>query len=114
MKAIYKMNFNCGRQGSLQGTFVAKKEHVKILVDNKIEVYFGEVLGKHSEVYGSIEPEEIEMVSDDEKTVELFITNNLSSGYNPFEYPSINFEHEGIDDIEDMELLKICEIISNN
>lgn len=48
MKAIYKMDCDCGRMGSLQGVFIAEKEHVTVLLKKKIEVYFGEVLGKHS------------------------------------------------------------------
>lgn len=54
-KAIFKMNLDAGRQGSLEGIFSAEKEHVKILVEQEIEVYFGEVLGKHSEIHGTVE-----------------------------------------------------------
>lgn len=50
MKAIYKLNADYGRNGNLTGVFIAEKEHVAVLLENKIEVYFGEVLGKHSEI----------------------------------------------------------------
>jgi hypothetical protein len=50
MKAIYRMDIDCGRNGNLTGVFIADKDHVKILLEKKIEIYFGEVLGKHSEI----------------------------------------------------------------
>lgn len=93
-KAVYKLNVDFGRQGSLEGVFVADKSHVKTLIDEKIEVYFGEVLGKHSDIYGSIDPGEIEFVSDNEKVVELFESHNLSTGHDPFYETSINFDFE--------------------
>lgn len=102
-KAIYKLNFDCGRQGSLTGTFVAEKKWVDVLVKHQIEVYWGEVLGKHSEVYGPITDPEITMVSDDPATVKTFEDNELSSGYNPFEYDSLN---GGTVEYEVLEIIK--------
>jgi len=84
MKAIYKMNFDCGRSGNLYGIFVAEKDKMNDLIGT--EIYFGEVLGKHSEVCGPLTDEEIELVTDDEAVVELFVKHDLSSGYNPFWY----------------------------
>jgi hypothetical protein len=92
VKAIYKMNFDYGRSGSLEGVFVAEKEHVKILVDKKIEIYFGEVLGKHSEVVGIVTESEIKMISDNPEVVEIFEKHDLSSGYNPFGYSAVSSE----------------------
>lgn len=51
MKAIYKMDCDCGRMGSLQGVFIAEKEHVTVLLKQKIEASFGAVLGKHSSIF---------------------------------------------------------------
>lgn len=45
MKALFKMDFDCGRMGNLEGVFIADTEDVEYLVNNKISVYFGEVLG---------------------------------------------------------------------
>ena len=39
------MDFDCGRMGNLEGVFIADTEDVEYLVNNKISVYFGEVLG---------------------------------------------------------------------
>lgn len=66
MKAIYKMDCDCGRNGSLSGVFIAEKEHVVVLIEKKIEV-----LGKHSEIYGALNADEIKMVSDNPEHVQL-------------------------------------------
>jgi len=88
MKGIYKFNFDCGRSGSLEGTFIEDSENVKILTSHEdIEVYFGEVLGKHSEVYGNIEETDIKLVSTDEQAIKIIEDLNiLPSGYSPFDY----------------------------
>ena len=99
-KAVYKLSVSCGRQGDLNGVFIAEKSHVKKLIEAKIQVYFGEVLGKHSEIYGAIEEDEIIFVSDNPEVIKVIEENVLESGYNPFEYTAINFEHEGIEDGE--------------
>ncbi|MEE6129096.1 hypothetical protein V2E39_16975 [Chryseobacterium arthrosphaerae] len=107
-EAVYKMHVDCGRSGELEGVFVAKKSHVKILIDSEMEVYFGEVLGKHSEVYGKIENKEIKMVSDNEDVVNVIKTHDLESGYNPFNYAVVNQQRE---DFIDLTVGEICEIL---
>ena len=42
MKALFKMDFDCGRMGNLEGVFITDTEDVEYLVNNKISVYFGE------------------------------------------------------------------------
>ena len=84
MKAIYKMNVEWGRQGSLEGVFVADVDDVKCLVDNGIEVYFGEALGKHSEVYCNLTECDLTKTTDNPLAVKIFEENDLESGYNPF------------------------------
>jgi hypothetical protein len=85
-KAIYKFHQDHGRMGSLEGIFVADPKEVKQLIDSEKDVYFGEVLGKHSEIYSPISDDEITMVSDDPAFVELFEAHDLSSGFCPFDY----------------------------
>ena len=92
--AIYKMDLDCGRMGSLEGVFVEDIEKVNKLISSSREVYFGEVLGKHSEIVGSLDKEDLKMVTDDPKIVDLFIKFDLSSGYNPFDYLEENWEEE--------------------
>lgn len=107
-KAVYKLNVSCGRQGDLTGLFIAKKNHVKLLLENKLEVYFGEVLGKHSEIYGKIEEKEIVFVSDSKDVIDVIETHQLENGFNPFDYTAINTERE---DFEDLTILEIVEIL---
>jgi hypothetical protein len=83
-KAIYRFFWDCGRQGNLHGVFVAYKDALEYAVGK--ELYFGEVLGKHSEVYGTFEASDLELVSDDVKDVEVFERLNLATGYNPLDY----------------------------
>lgn len=97
MKAIFRLKFDCGRSGDLSGIFVAEKEHVNYLIENRVEIYFGEVLGKHSEVYGPIDStDELAMVSDIVEHVEMFEGLDLETGHNPFHYTPINFSHDGM------------------
>ncbi len=110
-KAVFKFNFDCGRQGELEGVFISTQEKVDILMEKEIEVYFGEVLGKHSEIYGTIDKGEIEFISDNEEVVNIIEEYGLTSGYNPFNYTSIHYEIEGEEDITDMSIDKIVEIL---
>lgn len=107
-KSIYKFSTDCGRSGSLEGVFTATKKQVDKLISSKIEVYFGEVLGKHSEVYGVIEKKDIKLVTDDTAAVEIFEKYNFASGHNPFDYRSVNFELAGVD-LDDMSVRKIID-----
>ena len=83
-KGVYKFDWDCGRQGSIDGVFVATDEDVKDIIGK--EVYFGEVLGKHSEIYGPIEDGEIKLISDDNVVVDLFEKHNIQCGFNPLDY----------------------------
>lgn len=87
-EGIYRFHWHCGRQGDLDGLFVASKEEVDNLIGKT--VYFGEVLGKHSDIYGTIEPGEITLVNDAPEFIAIFKENSMSTGFNPLEY----FEEE--------------------
>lgn len=80
------MNFSAGRQGDLQGIFSAPKEHVEALVKGGLEIYFGEVLGKHSEICGPVTKDEIKMLTDDQEFIKTFDSLDMATGYNPFTY----------------------------
>lgn len=99
MKNLYSFYWDCGRSGRLDGLFISTPEEVESIIGT--EVYFGEVLGKHSEVYGTIEANEIKLVSDDQEKVEWLesLLGGSVSGYNPFDYlPEVDEEDsdEGI------------------
>lgn len=91
-KGIYKLHVDVGRYGVLEGIFVAYKLYVDVLLSSKVVIYYGEVLGKHSEISSYVEPEEIKLITDDKKVIKTFEKYNLSCGYNPFEYETIHGE----------------------
>ena len=99
MKALFKMNFDYGRSGSLEGLFIAEKEQIDYLVEHKLEVCFGEVLGKHSYVCGSVAPEEVTMVTTDENVLQVIEQYELENGYNPLEYPLYPYPKDGEVDV---------------
>jgi G:T/U-mismatch repair DNA glycosylase len=109
-KGIYKLSLDCGRMGTLQGVFIATDRQVKELVSSKIEVYFGEILGKHSEVWSAIEKKHIKLLTTDSKAVEVVEKYDLSNGVNPFNYRSINFKIKGIN-IEDMHVGEVINLL---
>lgn len=102
MKALYKFHFDAGRMGTLYGMFVAEKEKVEELMKSKRVIYFGEVLGKHSEIMGPIEDADITFVSSDEKVLAVVEHFDLEFGFNPFDYDEVDEEDlEDIDEDED-------------
>lgn len=85
MKKLYRFDFDCGRQGSLYGTFVADEKDIANAIGKRM--YFGEVLGKHSDISGNLDEEEhLYVVTDDQDFVEKFEKFNCDSGYNPLNY----------------------------
>ena len=87
MKKIYEFHWDCGRQGDLTGIFVAESGDVEKIIGK--EIYFGEVLGKHSEVYGILEPDELRVKTEDQAFLaefERIFGENYSSGFNPLAY----------------------------
>jgi hypothetical protein len=109
-KAIFKLNVDCGRMGELEGVFISTKEKVKKLIESEIDVYFGEVLGKHSEVYGPIKNNEITFISDNEEAIKIIEKYDLTSGYNPFDYRALGHELNG-EPTEDMTIDEIIDEI---
>ena len=49
MRKLYKFYADCGRMGDLDAVFTADPDDVKKLIG--FEVYFGEILGKHSDIF---------------------------------------------------------------
>lgn len=83
---LWKFYWDCRRQGGVEGLFVATEDKVKDLIGKQAD--FGEILGKHSEVYGTIEEGEITKVNLDSETVDkvTIILGETWSGYNPIHY----------------------------
>lgn len=94
MLNLYRFYVDCGRMGHLEGLFIATQGEVNRAIGKN--VYFGEVLGKHSEIEGTLEAHEIELVSDDQEKVQwlLGLCGYNVSGFNPLDYVSEDYEEE--------------------
>lgn len=79
MKKLWRFEW-CSDYGNLTGLFKATDAEVENLLGK--QVYFGDVEGKYSEVYGTIEKGEITLESDNPVVVEAI--NPI--GLNPLEY----------------------------
>ena len=86
MKYLYKFYWDCGRSGYLEGLFVATEDEINNALGS--EAYFGEVLGKHSEVYGTIEEGDIKKLDISPESVEEVskYLGSTWSGFNPLNY----------------------------
>lgn len=62
MKGIYSFYWDYN-YGEIESVFCADKEEVENLIGKKVN--FGAALGKHSEVYGEVEEEDIELIVDE-------------------------------------------------
>ena len=94
MKNLYNFYWDCGRMGSLDGLFVASPEEVEDAIGRS--AYFGEVLGKHSEISGTVNHDDITLVSDDQEKVKWLVEvtggSTTISGFNPLEYLEENYD----------------------
>lgn len=97
MNNLYSYYLDCGRQGSLEGLFIATPEEVQNAIGK--DVYFGEVLGKHSEVGGTLELHEFKLESSEQDKVEwlLGLLGRNVSGLNPLGYV-VEDDEEDLDD----------------
>ena len=87
MKAIYEFYWDCGRMGNVDGLFIADKEIVEKAIGK--HVYFGEILGKHSEVSGTLDENDLEIMSEDQEFIKKFeevLGKDFSQGCNPLDY----------------------------
>jgi len=86
MKKLYRYTMDCRRQGRVVGLFVADDSEVKEAMGK--EVYFGEILGKHSDVSGTLSEDEFKVLTDDQDFIDKFLKFECHSGYNPLHYLS--------------------------
>lgn len=84
-KQLYEFYWDCGRQGELTGVFISTDEEIKKSLNKK--VYFGECLGKYSEVFGDLEEKDLTLLTDDQDFIEKFEKwIGKSVGFNPLDY----------------------------
>lgn len=104
-KKLYRFHRDFGRMGELEGIFTEEEEIVNKIFEVPYKVYFGEVLGKHSEVYCKINPDDILKLTDVEEAVNVVDKYDLQNGYNPFGETFLNLDYEEIGLDEDNEYL---------
>jgi len=83
MNKLYRFHWG-GYYGELHGAFVADDAEVSKAIGKLI--YFGEVLGKHSEVAEYLDTDDIEVISEDQHFIEQFKEIVGEVGYNPLKY----------------------------
>lgn len=87
MKALYKMDLDCGRQGSLQGLFIEEDcEFIDFLIKYEVKIPFGDALGKHSDVLAYLTRDEIKLVTMNSTVLDVIKEYGLENGYNPRHY----------------------------
>lgn len=92
MKVLYEFNLDCGRMGHLDGRFLATPSD--LLKAYGKDVYFGEVLGKHSEIYCVLDAQHVSIVTDNTEFLSMAekLGVSLESGFNPLQYLSEDME----------------------
>lgn len=95
MRKLVRFKWDVRSMGTVEGIFVTTDEELGEAVGR--EIYFGEILGKHSEISGTLDAEDITTLSLDQefidKLVEVFGETKIS-GYCPLDY----FEEEDEDE----------------
>ena len=71
--------------GSIESIFLATQEEIDEAIG--CEVYFGEVLGKHSEIAGTLKKEDVTVITDNAEVVGI-VRDHLSGGVglNPLDH----------------------------
>lgn len=82
-RGLYTFKHDNYRMGTLDGAFIATADAVADLMGK--ELYFYEVLGKHSEFTLTVDESHIKLVSDDPDLIKR-LPNHWSAGHNPFHY----------------------------
>jgi hypothetical protein len=78
----------------VRGVFVATDDEIKAALGK--DVYYGEILGKHSEVRGTLEEKDLVRLTDDEDFIAKAEKYGCASnGYNPLEYLEEQKDEDG-------------------
>lgn len=94
MDKLYKMNIEFRRGGELTGLFIEDKDIMDFAIGKRI--YFGEVMGKHSDVDIELKDYHIKELNVPLDIVDI-LKNELGttiSGYNPIEYMYLKCENK--------------------
>lgn len=66
-QTLYKFYWDAGRGGEIESLFIADSEQAEAAFG--LDVYFGEVLGKHSEVSGTFEPKDLTVITQEQGVI---------------------------------------------
>lgn len=101
MLKLYSFHWDCVNSGDLDGLFVAEEDQVESAIGKRL--YFGEVLGKHSDVEGNgiLEASDLEEVSSEQDKITWLVDllGTSISGFNPLEYLVEDEEDEEDDSV---------------
>ncbi len=90
MKKLYRFEWYVGRMGTVRGIFAEEESVINKNIGKP--VYFGEILGKHSEIFGNLEEKDLKVLTDDQDfIIKAEQYELIPHGYNPLDYLS---EHE--------------------
>lgn len=94
MRKLYSFFWDCGRMGDVEGLFIAEEADVDAAIGSQVS--FGEILGKHSEISGTLSSVDLKVISDEQDRIDwlLGIIGPNVSGYNPLDY----IQQEGDDE----------------
>lgn len=73
---LVKYSRDCGRNGTIESTEVITDDQMKYLefaIEKEQDIYFGEVLGKHSEVVCPIRPQDLTILSEDQDRIDWLV-----------------------------------------
>lgn len=87
-KLLVKFYWDYGSMGDLEGLFIITEDELKSWYGR--EAYFGEVLGKHSEIDGTLDEGDFTIKSDDQEYIAKIegLLGDRLSGFYPGDYIS--------------------------
>ena len=81
-RCLWRFQWDCGRHGNLTSVFVATRSKVESYLGKALS--FGEVLGKHSRIAGTLDQEDLTLLTDDATFIDRAIECGLvPQGHNP-------------------------------
>ena len=93
MKKLYRFAWDFGRHGVVTGLFIEEEARVQSAIGHY--AYFGEILGKHSDVEGELQEGDITVLTDDQAFIEK--ANELGivpHGYNPLDHIEVDEDED--------------------
>jgi len=87
-KLLVKLYYDVGRMGEVEGLFILTDKELNFL-KSRGEICFGEILGKHSEVFVPLTDKTLKVLSDDQPFIdklETVLGADLFIGHNPMDY----------------------------